>query len=79
MLISWRPAAQAQLYLAPDCSQPQTYTATLGSPTQTQLQPTGQGLWRADVKVRGVPAGQYAARLLVDGVPVSMQKVVVNR
>ncbi|MBJ6109065.1 T9SS type A sorting domain-containing protein [Hymenobacter sp. BT523] len=47
--------------------------------TQAELQSTGQGIWRADVKVRGVPAGQYAARLLVDGVPVSMQKVVVNR
>jgi hypothetical protein len=33
---------------------------------------------RGDPNLRGVPAGQYAAAVLVDGVPVATQKVIIN-
>ena len=32
----------------------------------------------ADLNLRGVPTGQYAATLLVNGVPVRTQKVLVS-
>jgi hypothetical protein len=42
--------------------------------------PTGEnGHRQADVDVRALPAGQYAATLLVDGVPGMTQKVMINR
>ena len=46
---------------------------------QAKLPGTEQGLRQADVSVRTLPAGQYAATLLVDGAPLTTQKLIINR
>ncbi|WP_210514457.1 bacterial transcriptional activator domain-containing protein [Hymenobacter terricola] len=46
---------------------------------QAELIAGDKGMRQADVNVRAIPAGQYAATFLVDGVPVTTQKVLINR
>ena len=46
---------------------------------QTEVPSAQPGPRMADVDVRALPAGQYAAVLLIDGVPTTTQKVLVNR
>lgn len=41
------------------------------------MDPKGQ--YQADFDVQAVRPGQYAATLIVDGVPTSTQKVVINQ
>jgi hypothetical protein len=46
---------------------------------QAELKADGKGMQQADLSVQSIPAGQYAAAILVDGLPVSTQKVLINR
>lgn len=45
---------------------------------QMEVKASGSGLRQAEVDVQAVPTGQYAAAVLVNGVPVTTEKIFIN-
>jgi hypothetical protein len=64
----------------PNCNNAPSYDYVIGNPlTTTDYDAAKAGYRSADIDVRKLPVGQYAALLTVDGVPATTQKVLINR